>query len=397
MSAEVKIPAVGESITSGLLSTWHKEDGETVAAGDVLLTLETDKVSTELTAESAGQLKIRVPAGQEVKIGEVVGTIESNGAQPAKAAESASVAPLSSPPAQTPAPAHTLEATPVPAEPKPALEPAKPEPAAKAPEPKPVPSAASTGPAPSAPSTGSGPSAGVTSVDGRITRKRLSPIRRKIAAQLVMAQQTAAILTTFNEVDMSAVMSLRKDLQEAFLKEHGLKLGFMSFFVKAVVSALQAIPAINSRMDGEDLIQNSFYDIGVAIGTERGLVVPVVRNADQKSFAQIERDILDYAIKAKEGKIKIEDLTGGVFTISNGGTYGSLLSTPILNPPQSGILGMHKIQERPVAEKGQVVIRPMMYLALSYDHRVVDGKEAVTFLIRVKDCIESPARLLLGL
>jgi 2-oxoglutarate dehydrogenase E2 component (dihydrolipoamide succinyltransferase) len=379
MSAEVKIPAVGESITSGLLSTWHKEDGETVAAGDVLLTLETDKVSTELTAETAGQLKIRVPAGQEVKIGEVVGTIESNGAQAAPAAQAA--APLSSPPAQAPAPAHTVEAAPVPVQPKP--EPAAKAEPAKSPETKLVPAAPAA--------------AGVTSVDGRFTRKRLSPIRRKIAAQLVMAQQTAAILTTFNEVDMSAIMSLRKDLQDAFVKEHGLKLGFMSFFVKAAVSALQAIPAINSRMDGEDLIQNSFYDIGVAIGTERGLVVPVVRNADQKSFAQIERDILDYAIKAKEGKIKIEDLTGGVFTISNGGTYGSLLSTPILNPPQSGILGMHKIQERPVAEKAQVVIRPMMYLALSYDHRVVDGKEAVTFLIRIKDCIESPARLLLGL
>jgi 2-oxoglutarate dehydrogenase E2 component (dihydrolipoamide succinyltransferase) len=406
MSAEVKIPSVGESITSGLLSTWHKEDGETVAAGDVLLTLETDKVSTELTAEVAGQLKIRVPAGQEVKIGEVVATIESNGAQPAPAAQTAAapVAPLSSPPGQIAAPAHTLEAAPVPAQPKtestPQAEPApsassgpsaaKAEPS-KAPETKLVPAPAST------PATTSAPAAGVTSIDGRFTRKRLSPIRRKIAAQLVMAQQTAAILTTFNEVDMSAVMSLRKDLQDAFVKEHGLKLGFMSFFVKAAVSALQAIPAINSRMDGEDLIQNSFYDIGVAIGTERGLVVPVVRNADQKSFAQIERDILDYAMKAKEGKIKIEDLTGGVFTISNGGTYGSLLSTPILNPPQSGILGMHKIQERPVAEKGEVVIRPMMYLALSYDHRVVDGKEAVTFLIRIKDCIESPARLLLGL
>ncbi len=252
MSAEVKIPAVGESITSGLLSTWHKEDGETVAAGDVLLTLETDKVSTELTAESAGQLKIRVPAGQEVKIGEVVGTIESpsagsgpsGGAQPApsaKAAEPAAAAPLSSPPAQTPAPAHTLEAAPVPVEPKPAAasspakaEPAKAEPAAKAAETKLVPAAPSASPAAA--------SAGVTSVDGRITRKRLSPIRRKIAAQLVMAQQTAAILTTFNEVDMSAVMSLRKELQEAFTKEHGLKLGFMSFFVKAAVSALQADP-----------------------------------------------------------------------------------------------------------------------------------------------------------
>ena len=233
--------------------------------------------------------------------------------------------------------------------------------------------------------------------EGRSTRKKLTPLRRKIAQQLVMAQHTAAILTTFNECDMSAVMKLRSSQQEAFTKEHGTKLGFMSFFIKATVSALKAVPSINGRMDGEDFVQNQYFDIGVAVGTERGLVVPVIRDADQKSFAQIERDLADYAVKAREGKIKIEDLQGGVFTISNGGIYGSLLSTPILNPPQSGILGMHKIQERPIAEKGQVVIRPMMYLALSYDHRVVDGKEAVTFLVRVKDCIENPARLLLDL
>jgi 2-oxoglutarate dehydrogenase E2 component (dihydrolipoamide succinyltransferase) len=192
-------------------------------------------------------------------------------------------------------------------------------------------------------------------------------------------------------------MKLRSSQQDAFTKEHGIKLGFMSFFIKAVVSGLKANPAINGRMDGEDFVQNHYYDIGVAVGTERGLVVPVIRDADQKTFADIERDLVGFAVKAREGKIKIEDLSGGVFTISNGGIYGSLLSTPILNPPQSGILGMHKIQERPIAEKGQVVIRPMMYLALSYDHRVVDGKEAVTFLVRVKDCIENPARLLLGL
>jgi 2-oxoglutarate dehydrogenase E2 component (dihydrolipoamide succinyltransferase) len=196
---------------------------------------------------------------------------------------------------------------------------------------------------------------------------------------------------------MSAVMALRASQQEAFTKEHGIKLGFMSFFIKATVSALKATPAINGRMDGDDFVQNHYFDIGVAVGTERGLVVPVIRDADQKSFADIERDLAAYAVKAREGKIKIEDLQGGVFTLSNGGIYGSLLSTPILNPPQSGILGMHKIQERPVAEKGQVVIRPMMYLALSYDHRVVDGKEAVTFLVRVKDCIENPVRLMLDL
>jgi 2-oxoglutarate dehydrogenase E2 component (dihydrolipoamide succinyltransferase) len=225
----------------------------------------------------------------------------------------------------------------------------------------------------------------------------MTPLRRKIAAQLVSAQHQAAILTTFNECDLSAVMRLRSEMQDSFVKEHGVKLGFMSFFIKAVVSALQAVPQINSRIEGDDLIQNHFYDVGVAVGTERGLVVPVVRDADQKSFAQLEKELVEFAVKAREGKIKIEDLQGGVFTISNGGVYGSLLSTPILNPPQSGILGMHKIQERPVAVKGEVVVRPMMYLALSYDHRVVDGKEAVSFLIRIKDCIENPVRLMLGI
>jgi len=231
--------------------------------------------------------------------------------------------------------------------------------------------------------------------EGRFTRRKLSPLRRKIAAQLVMAQQTAAILTTFNECDLTGVMELRARVQESFQKQHGVKLGFMSFFIKAVVAALKDNPAVNGRMDGDDFIQNNYFDIGVAVGTERGLIVPVIRDADRKSFAQIEKDLADYAVRAREGKIKIEDLQGGVFTISNGGVYGSLLSTPILNPPQSGILGMHKIQQRPVALNGQVVIRPMMYLALSYDHRVVDGREAVTFLVRVKDCIEDPARLLL--
>jgi len=231
--------------------------------------------------------------------------------------------------------------------------------------------------------------------EGRTTRKHLSPLRRKIAAQLVMAQQTAAILTTFNECDMSAVMALRKQMQESFQKQHGVKLGFMSFFVKATVAALKAVPQVNSRVEGDDLIVNHYYDIGVAVGTERGLIVPVIRDAERKSFAEIEQSILDYAGKAREGKIKIEDLQGGVFTISNGGVYGSLLSTPILNPPQSGILGLHKIQERPMAVNGQVAVRPMMYLALSYDHRVVDGKEAVTFLIHVKEAIENPVRLLL--
>jgi 2-oxoglutarate dehydrogenase E2 component (dihydrolipoamide succinyltransferase) len=392
MALDVKIPAVGESITSGLISTWHKNDGDTVVAGDVLLTLETDKVSTEITAEKAGVLKIQVQAGEEVKIGATVATIEEAGSAAAAAGPSKPVAPVVT---EAPAPAHTMEAGPqAPVQPR----------AEAAPNEKPAEVPSTPGPVESrisatlaSPAAESPEPAAAAVREGRTTRKRLSPLRRKIAAQLVMAQHTAAILTTFNEADMSAVMKLRSQMQDAFTKEHGVKLGFMSFFIKAAVSALKATPAVNGRMDGDDFVQNHYYDIGVAVGTERGLIVPVIRDADQKSFADIERDLLDYAGKAREGKIKIEDLSGGVFTISNGGIYGSLLSTPILNPPQSGILGMHKIQERPVAEKGQVVVRPMMYLALSYDHRVVDGKEAVTFLVRVKDCIENPTRLLLDL
>jgi 2-oxoglutarate dehydrogenase E2 component (dihydrolipoamide succinyltransferase) len=391
MSLEIKIPAVGESITSGLLSVWHKNDGDAVQAGEALFTLETDKVSTEITAEKAGTLRVKVPAGAEVKIGEVVGAIEpSDAAAYAKPAEQQaddkSDAKQTREHVEPPAP--VMPKTPATS----------------------ILNQASSGPVEQTapPSISEAVAAANVSLavisenlapvtEGRSTRKKLSPLRRKIAQQLVMAQHTAAILTTFNECDMSAVMKLRSSQQEAFTKEHGIKLGFMSFFIKATVSALKANPAINGRMDGDDFVQNHYFDVGVAVGTERGLVVPVIRDADQKSFAQIERDLADYAVKAREGKIKIEDLQGGVFTISNGGIYGSLLSTPILNPPQSGILGMHKIQERPVAEKGQVVIRPMMYLALSYDHRVVDGKEAVTFLVRVKDCIENPARLLLDL
>jgi len=224
----------------------------------------------------------------------------------------------------------------------------------------------------------------------------MSPLRRKIATHLVNAQHEAAILTTFNEVDMTAIMDLRKRVQDDFVARHGVKLGFMSFFIKAVVDALQAVPAVNAQIEGDEIIENHFYDIGVAVGTDKGLMVPVIRDCEQKTFAGIEKGIVEYASKARDGKISLADLQGGVFTITNGGIYGSLLSTPILNPPQSGILGMHSIQQRPVALNGQVVIRPMMYLALSYDHRIVDGKEAVTFLVRVKDCLENPERLMLG-
>ena len=408
MSIEVKIPSVGESISSGVVSVWHKKSGEYVEAGDVLLTLETDKVSTEITAEKAGVLETKVDEGQEVKIGEVVAVIDDKATAPVKSQptpsnERATVVKSTgkrSPNAEVLSPAVLRMTT------EEKLDPAKisgtgkggritkgdviahrqsnAEPSTDDQE-KPRPRKES---APEQPTPGG---------EERFTRKKMSPLRRKIAAQLVMAQQTAAILTTFNECDMSEVMALRKKVQEKFTADHGLKLGFMSFFIKATVEGLKAVPAINSRIEGDDFILNHYYDIGVAVGTERGLVVPVVRAADTKSFADLERDVADFAARARDGKIKIEDLEGGTFTISNGGVYGSLMGTPILNPPQSGILGMHAIQQRPVARNGEVVVRPMMYLALSYDHRAVDGKEAVTFLVKVKEAIENPTALLLDL
>jgi 2-oxoglutarate dehydrogenase E2 component (dihydrolipoamide succinyltransferase) len=413
MPIEVKIPAVGESITSGVVSVWHKKSGDFVNEGEALFTLETDKVSTEIVAEKAGMLETKADEGQEVKIGEIVATIDDSNPQPEEKR-------TEKPPEKTKEPDAEKErveerekkATPEKGEPlSPAvrriieeehLEPekisgtgkggrlTKGDVLAAAQERKSVGEAASfpgvTVPPPPAEQDRQ-------SADGRFTRKRMSPLRRKIAAQLVMAQQTAAILTTFNECDMSAVQELRAKSQEKFTKKNGVKLGLMSFFIKASVEALKAVPVVNGRIEGEDFIQNNFYDLGVAVGTERGLVVPIVRDADKKSFAELELDIAGFAVKAREGKLKIEDLQGGTFTISNGGVYGSLLSTPILNPPQSGILGMHKIMPRPIAVDGKVEVRPMMYLALSYDHRAIDGKEAVTFLIKVKECIEDPKKL----
>ena len=403
MSLEVKIPAVGESITSGLIAQWHADDGAQVNEGNLLLTLETDKISTEITAEASGVLKIISKEGEEVPIGAVVATIEEGEAS-----------------AHAPGPEAVKEAAKISNKVRQFAEDngidpdqltgtgkggnilkkdvqAAIEARAKAPEPAPEPT---PGPAPEPEISAlpaRTPAALADESNERFTRKKLSPLRRKIANHLVAAQQNAALLTTFNECDMGEVMSLRKQLQEDFVTKHGVKLGFMSFFVKACVAALRAVPGINARIEGDSLITNHFYDIGVAIGTDKGLFVPVIRDCDQKSFADIERDIIDYAARAREGKIQLEDLSGGVFTITNGGIYGSMLSTPIINPPQSGILGMHNIQKRPVAIDDQVVIRPMMYLALSYDHRVVDGKEAVTFLVKVKESIEQPTRLMLGI
>ena len=362
MSYQVKVPAVGESITSGVISSWHKKNNDQVAVGDLLFTLETDKVSTEITATEAGVLKTLVEEGDEVKIGAIVAEI-------------------------TPGVAPEAPEKPV-VKKEPALE--------KAPEKKEVPSPEAIKSLPEEKIISTPPAAAFVPVEGKTTRKKLTPLRRKIAAQLVSAQQTAAILTTFNECDMSAVMKLRKDVQEKFQAKHGVKLGFMSFFIKAAVEALQAVPGVNVQLEGEELIQNHYYDIGVAVGTEKGLVVPVVRDAEKQSLAELEEQLLGYAKKARDGKIGLADLQGGVFTISNGGVYGSLLSTPILNPPQSAILGMHKIQDRPVVIDGKIEIRPMMYLALSYDHRVIDGQQAVTFLIKIKETIENPMRLLMA-
>ena len=383
MAFEIKVPNAGESITSAVISTWHKQSGEAVKVGDLLVTIDTDKVSTELQAEAAGTLQISAAAGEEVKIGAVIGTITEGASAPAATAA----------PAPAPAPAAPVAPAPA-AAPAPAPAPA---PVAEAPAaPAPAPVAAPKIDLSVVPRPAAEVAAAIVDGSGRTTRKRMTPLRRKIATHLVNAQHTAAILTTFNEADMTEIMNLRKLLQDSFVARHGVKLGFMSFFVKAVVEALKAVPQVNARIEGDDIVTNHYYDIGVAVGTEKGLVVPVLRDCDLKSFGQIEKDLADYAVKAREGKIAIEDLQGGVYTISNGGIYGSLLSTPILNPPQSAILGMHAIQQRPVAVNGKVEIRPMMYLAMSYDHRLVDGKEAVTFLVRVKECLEQPTRLLLG-
>ena len=411
MAIEVKIPAVGESITSGVVSAWHKKSGEFVNEGETLFTLETDKVSTEIVAEKAGVLETKVPEGQEVKIGEVVAVIDDS-KQRLEEKKAEKPPEKKKEPVEKKREPEAVEKTVEEREKKPPPEEEKPlSPAVRhiveeeKLEPKKIPGTGRSGRLTKANvlaaleergkadlSAGL-PAEALAKADGRFIRKKMSPLRRKIAQQLVMAQHTAAILTTFNECDMSAVQELRRKAQEEFTKKNGVKLGLMSFFVKACVEALKAVPVVNGRIDDDDFIQNNFYDIGVAVGTERGLVVPVLRDADKKSFAQLEQAIADFAARAREGKLKIEDLQGGTFTITNGGVYGSLFATPILNPPQSGILGMHKIVPRPVAVNGKVEVRSMMYLALSYDHRAIDGKEAVTFLIKVKECIENPKEL----
>ncbi|MCW5752580.1 MAG: 2-oxoglutarate dehydrogenase complex dihydrolipoyllysine-residue succinyltransferase [Alphaproteobacteria bacterium] len=409
MSVEIRVPTMGDSITEATVGRWFKQAGEAVAQDEALVELETDKVTLEVNAPAAGTLsEVLAETGATVAVGAVLGTIAAGAAPPGRAEK----------PAKTVAKAASA-----------------PEPAAAAQKPQAqtmMPAAART--AADAGFDASGVAG--TGRDGRVTkgdvlgamlagagaapavapaarapavpaqpraeaareeRVRMTRLRKRIAERLKEAQNTAAMLTTFNEVDMSALLAARSQYKDAFEKKHGVKLGFMSFFVKAAIVALKELPAVNAEIEGDDIVYKNYYHVGVAVGTPQGLVVPVVRDADRLSFAEVEKTIAELGRKARDGKLSLDDLQGGTFTISNGGIYGSLMSTPILNPPQSAILGMHKIQDRPMAVNGKVEIRPMMYLALSYDHRIIDGREAVTALVRIKECLEDPQRILLDL
>ncbi|MBA4150358.1 MAG: 2-oxoglutarate dehydrogenase complex dihydrolipoyllysine-residue succinyltransferase [Verrucomicrobia bacterium] len=407
MSIELKVPAVGESISEVEIGEWLKQEGDFVEKDENIAVIETEKATVEIPAPVAGTLtNLKKKKGETAKVGEVIAHIEEGKGAPAPA-KVAKGAGVESAAAKGKEPAEKTEAKVMPAAQR-----VMAEKGLKAEQ------ITATGPggrvlkedamrgAEPAPAAAKQP-ASVEAVAPKIESSqpapgfrqeqavRMTKLRRTVAERLVQAQHTAALLTTFNEIDMTNIMTMRKEYGEAFVKRYGLKLGFMSFFVKAVVDALKQTPEINAEIRGEDIIYKNYYDIGVAIGGGKGLVVPVLRNTERMSFADIEKAIAEFAVRARDNKLKIEELQGGTFTISNGGIYGSLLSTPIINPPQSGVLGMHTIQERPIALNGQVVIRPMMYVALTYDHRIVDGKEAVTFLKRIKEAVEAPARMLL--
>ncbi|MBX3720168.1 MAG: dihydrolipoyllysine-residue succinyltransferase [Parachlamydiales bacterium] len=379
MKVEIKIPTMGESVSEAIVSNIIKPSGSMVKTDEEILELETDKVNQVLYAPQAGQLTLTVKAEDRVTIGQVIGYVDTS--------VQAAASPPSAPAPAAPVP--TTQAAAPQAMPQPIQDSARkmmPDFAKEAKEgPKEAPK-----PAPQTPKQ---PAAS----DGSATRKKMTGLRKVIAQRLVEAKNQTAMLTTFNEIDMSTVMEIRNREKDTFIKKHGVKLGFMSFFVKGVVAGLKAIPEINAAIDGDEIIQYNTYDVGVAVSTERGLMVPVVRNCDILTFSGIESALEKYAKKAREGSISVDDLRGGSFTITNGGVFGSLLSTPILNPPQSAILGMHSIVKRPVVVDDQIVIRPMMYVALSYDHRIVDGKEAVLFLVNLKQMLEDPARLLLDL
>lgn len=414
MLLEIKVPSVGESVTEATLAQWYKKDGDLVRKDEPLFVLETDKVTLEIEAEADGALRISISEGETVAIGTVVGTIDTAAAPevvdepvPEEVTEIAPAAPLPEPPPVEPVVEIPLAA-------KPVLAPSVRRLVAE--KNLDVSTIAGTGPGgritkgdvilhlehavPAAP-----PAVAVTQPtqplevtprpDEQITRKPMSRIRQRIATRLLEAKQNTAMLTTFNEIDMARVKEIRAHYQDAFQKKYGVRLGFMSFFIKACVEALMEFPELNGSIEGKDIVYHNYYHIGVAIGGERGLVVPVIRHADKLSFAQLEQDIIDYVNKIQENKLELADLEGGTFTITNGGIFGSLLSTPILNMPQSGILGMHKIEDRPMVLDGKVVVRPMMYVALTYDHRIVDGRQAVTFLVRIKEFIEDPERIMM--
>lgn len=433
MAVDVKVPSVGESVKEGMIHRWHVKSGDYVERDQVLVELETDKATVEVVAETSGVINLSRKEGDTVAVGEVIAAIDTAAAKPAAAPSKAGTPGTSTDTPNSSAPSATSVASmpaavggPVSHGASPASAAAKVDPVATmSPAVRRIVSetgidpaaVAGTGrdgrltkgdvlqhqgaskanapaPSPGAPAI-SVPSSRPTGMRSE-RREPMSMMRRRIAQRLVEAQSTAAILTTFNEIDMSAVMALRAQYKESFKEKYGVSLGFMGFFVKAVIEALKSFPAINGWIEGNEIVYHDFYDIGVAVSSDRGLVVPVVRDADAMTLAEIESAIGAYGKRAREGKITVDELTGGTFTVSNGGVFGSLMSTPILNPPQSGILGMHKIQERPVVVNGQVVVRPMMYVALSYDHRIVDGREAVQFLVKVKDCVEDPTRVLLG-
>ena len=426
--AEIRVPALGESVTEATIGKWFKKPGEVVAVDEPLVELETDKVTIEVPAPAAGVLAdIAAKDGDTVAVGAVLGQIKEGAAGAAKSAPAAaSATPSASPPPAQSAPAAASKEAPKPVT-SAAPASAKPTDAPLAPSVRKL--AAESG-VDAASVAGSGKDGRVTKGDmlaaieraaaaptpvaataaavqmrapappddaAREERVRMTRLRQTIARRLKDAQSTAAMLTTFNEVDMGHIMALRAQYRDLFEKKHGVKLGFMGFFVRACVQALKEIPTVNAEIDGADIVYKNYYHIGIAVGTERGLVVPVVRDCDDKSLGEIEKAIADFGRRARDGSLKIEEMQGGTFTITNGGIYGSLMSTPILNAPQSGILGMHKIAERPMVVAGKIEVRPMMYLALSYDHRLVDGREAVTFLVRVKECLEDPARLVLDL
>jgi 2-oxoglutarate dehydrogenase E2 component (dihydrolipoamide succinyltransferase) len=423
MATEIRVPALGESVTEATIAQWFKSEGEAVTEDEPLVELETEKVTVEVPAPTSGVLSsISVKTGETVNVGALLGAIEDAEAKsktPKKPGGEAKAKVPKEPEAESKAEPAAKEAGAQPLSPavrklvvENELEPSEIEGSgkdgrltkadvlehlAKTPSPASVPEPALEVPAPE-PAPAKKPRAPSPADDAaREERVRMTRLRTTIARRLKDAQNTAAMLTTYNEVDMSAVMGMRSQYKELFEKRHGVKLGFMSFFVKAAIQALQEIPAVNAEIDGADIVYKNYYHIGVAVGTERGLVVPVVRDADRLSLAGIESAIGDFGKRAQDGTLKIEEMQGGTFTISNGGVYGSLMSSPILNAPQAGILGMHKIQERPVVVAGKIEARPMMYLALTYDHRLVDGREAVRFLVRIKECLEDPQRMILDL